>query len=92
MLYNSLWTSLTCLFAYALERDVKFKTASKFPLLYQAGQKREYFSYLTFWKWIMLAVFHGVTVFFGCAYGFRGVIDNTGKTEDMWFASTIAFS
>jgi magnesium-transporting ATPase (P-type) len=92
MLYNSLWTSLTCLFAYALERDVPYNETLKFPLLYEAGQKKQYFSYGIFWKWVILAVFHGFIIFFGCSYGFRGVIDNSGKTEDLWFASTIAFS
>lgn len=92
MLYNSLWTSLTCLFAYALERDVTYEETLKHPQLYEAGQKKEYFSYVIFWKWVGLALFHGVITFFGCSYGFRGVIDNSGKTEDLWFASTIAFS
>lgn len=39
-----------------------------------------------------MAAFHGIIIYFGCTYGFRGVIDNDGKTEDLWFASTIAFS
>lgn len=92
MLYNSLWTSLTCLFAYALERDVTFEITKANPRLYEAGQKKEYFSFMIFWKWVALSLFHGVVIYFGCSYGFRGVIDSSGKTEDLWFASTIAFS
>lgn len=92
MLYNSLWTSLTCLFAYALERDVTYAVTLLHPKLYEAGQKKEYFSYLIFWKWVGLAALHGIIIFFSCSFGFRGVIDSDGKTEDMWFASTIAFS
>ena len=37
MLYNFMWTSLTCLFAYSFERDVTEKWVDKFPILYQAG-------------------------------------------------------
>ena len=92
MLYNSLWTSLTCLFAYALERDITWEETKKYPDLYEAGQKNLYFSFKIFWKWVVLAIFHGIVTFFGCTYGFRGGIDDSGKTEDMWFISTIAFS
>jgi phospholipid-translocating P-type ATPase (flippase) len=92
MLYNSLWTSLTCLFAYALERDVEYNVTVNNPQLYEAGQQKKYFSFAIFWKWVILSIFHGIVTFFGCSYGFSGVIDNEGKTEDMWFASTIAFS
>jgi phospholipid-translocating P-type ATPase (flippase) len=92
MLYNSLWTSLTCLFAYALERDVEFSISVNNPQLYEAGQQKKYFSFAIFWKWVILSIFHGVVTFFGCSYGFSGSIDDEGKTEDMWFASTVAFS
>lgn len=92
MLYNSLWTSLTCLFAYGIERDVDYAISRKNPKLYEAGQQNKYFSFLIFWKWVLFALFHGWITFFGSTYGFRGIIDNDGKTEDFWFASTIAFS
>ena len=37
-LYNALWTSLTCLFAYAFEDDVmKKEDVYKYPELYKAG-------------------------------------------------------
>lgn len=92
MLYNSLWTSLTCLFAYACERDVDYEVSRRNPQLYEAGQQKKYFTFGIFWKWVLLSIFHGATTYFGSTYGFRGVIDSSGKTEDMWFASTIAFS
>lgn len=92
MLYNALWTSLTCLFAYALEKDVTYAVTVRNPQLYAPGQRREFFSYAIFWKWVILAAVHGIVIFFSCSYGFRGIIDSDGKTEDMWFTSTIAFS
>ncbi len=92
MLYNFMWSSLTCLFAYSLERDVTEKWVDRYPVLYQAGQKRVYFSYLIFWKWVILAWFHGFSVYFATTLGFRGAVDSSGRTEEMWFASTTAFS
>ena len=64
MLYNSLWTSLTCLFAFSFEKDVD-KEVLKMPKLYEAGQKRKYFSYRIFWKWVALSIYHGFVIFFG---------------------------
>lgn len=91
MLYNALWTSLTCLFAFSFERDV-MKESFKIPQLYEMGQKRQYFSYMIFWKWILLSIYHGIIIFFGCNFGFSGVITSDGKTDGLWFASTTAFS
>ena len=91
MLYNALWTSLTWLFAFSFEKDV-MKETYKIPSLYAAGQKREYFSYLTFWKWVFLSIYHGMIIFFGCTYGLKGIISSDGKTLGLWFASTTAFS
>lgn len=56
------------------------------------GQKRQYFSYLIFWKWVILSIFHGIIIFFGCNFGFRGITTSDGKTDGLWFASTAAFS
>lgn len=64
MLYNSFWTSLTCLFAFSFEKDV-LNTSVKVPELYRLGQERKYFSYKIFWKWVILSIYHGIIIFFG---------------------------
>ncbi|CAI2367483.1 unnamed protein product [Moneuplotes crassus] len=92
MLYNSLWTSFTCFFAYSLERDIPTEESEKSPHLYSAGQKREYFSYLKFWKWIILSIYHGLIVYFGCTCGFRYAVNLDGHTETLWFVSSTAFT
>jgi phospholipid-transporting ATPase len=92
MLYNSLWTSFTCFFAYSFERDVPTEISAISPELYEAGQKRQYFSYGKFWKWIILSIYHGFIVYFGCTYGFRYAIDEDGRTETLWYQSSTAFS
>ena len=74
MLYNALWTSFTCFFAYSFERDIPSDLSERdipsdlserVPGLYEAGQKRQYFSYMKFWKWIILALYHGFIVYMG---------------------------
>lgn len=91
MLYNSLWTSLTCLFAFSFEKDI-MNESLRVPQLYKLGQERHYFSYRIFWKWVALSIYHGIIIFFGCNFGFRGIITTDGKTDGLWFASTTAFS
>mmetsp|Transcript_11443 Transcript_11443/g.10104 ORF Transcript_11443/g.10104 Transcript_11443/m.10104 type:complete len:263 (+) Transcript_11443:357-1145(+) len=86
-----MWTSATCLFAFSLEKDV-YNKSMKVPQLYQMGQKGMYFSYLIFWKWVFLSIYHGIIIYFGCSLGFRGAINDDGRTDDLWFASTAAFS
>jgi magnesium-transporting ATPase (P-type) len=92
MLFNFMWSSLTCLFAYSFERDVTEKWVDRYPVLYMAGQKKVYFSYAIFWKWVFFAWFHGIVVYVATTLGFTGAVDGSGRTEEMWFASTIAFS
>ena len=41
---------------------------------------------------MVLAWFHGIVVFVTCSYGFSGAADLTGRTEELWFTSSIAFS
>ena len=64
LLYNSMWTSATCLFAFSLEKDV-FNKSLKVPQLYKMGQERRYFSYFIFWKWVVLSIYHGIIIYFG---------------------------
>ena len=39
-----------------------------------------------------MAVWHGLTTYYGSVYGLAGPIDSTGKTQSHWFTSCIAFS
>lgn len=64
MLYNAFWTSWACLFAFSFEQDADDKNSIEHPILYTIGQKGKYFNFTIFWKWIMLALFHGIVAFF----------------------------
>lgn len=89
--YNAFWTSWPCVFAYSIERDVDDETSLKFPILYQAGQQKFYFSLKKFWIWIMFAVIHGVMIFYGVSLGKEMIINDTGYTHDHWLFSTLCF-
>jgi len=73
MLYNVVWTSWHCLFAYLLERDVNDHYAYKYPILYKAGQKKQYFNFKIFWRWIFFALWHGCCTFFATTFGLKGI-------------------
>ena len=99
MLYNALWTSWHCLFAYILERDVfnhKLKEWKDFqykiPQVYIPGQKHVHFSFFIFWEWILLAFFHGGVVFTFIYNAFAWPSSPNGQSYDHWFQTTTAFT
>lgn len=67
-LYNVLFTSWPCLFAFMFERDLDDANALQNPILYRAGQLKKYFNFKVFWKWIILSIFHGAGTFYFCGY------------------------
>jgi magnesium-transporting ATPase (P-type) len=48
------------------ERDLDDESALKNPVLYRAGQLREYFNFKVFWKWIAYSFVHGAGTFYFC--------------------------
>ena len=67
-LYNALWSSWACLFAYALEQDVNDQYVYWYPQVYRAGQKGVYFNLKVFWRWMFFSIWHGATCYFGTVY------------------------
>ena len=39
-----------------------------------------------------MALWHGITAFYGAVYGMAGPIDSSGKTYSHWFTSCLTFS
>jgi magnesium-transporting ATPase (P-type) len=81
MLYNVFWTSWPCIFTFVFERDVDAKTSLVTPILYEAGPKAIYFNFRVFWKWMLLAVYHGWVCYFFPILGFKGVENSLGLTS-----------
>ena len=92
LMYNAVWTSWQCLFAYALEQDVNDEYVYKYPRIYAAGQKSKYFNKVIFWRWICFSIWHGAVTYFGVIYGMSGPIDSSGLTYSHWYTSSLAFS
>lgn len=92
-LYNSLWTSATCLFAFAFEEDTHTQNmVYSNTKLFKLGQQRKYFNIGVFWKWVVCAAIHGFSVFFICSNSLTGMMDESGKTLDHWYISSVVFS
>ena len=92
LLYNALWTSWPCMFAYSIERDCDETTSMNCPILYEAGQKKYYFNLKNFWIWIFYALIHGVLLYFVGLETLKYFLSSDGKTHDNWFKSTVIFS
>lgn len=92
LLYNAMWTSWTCLFAYMFDRDVNDHYSYKYPVLYKAGQVQYYFGYKIFWMWILLALWHGASIYFIPFYGLEGAMNSEGLSEDLWMISSVSFT
>jgi phospholipid-transporting ATPase len=93
MLYNSFFTSWPCMFTYVLEQDVNAQFTYANPEIYGAGQKRIYFTFLGFWKWIMFAVIHGGLCYAVPMLEFSTQAkDKDGLDGGLWFISTISFT
>jgi len=50
MLYNAVFTSWPCLFAFLFEQDCNDQYTYKYPKLYKAGQQGRYFTFGIFWR------------------------------------------
>jgi magnesium-transporting ATPase (P-type) len=92
MLYNAIFTSWPCIVTFVFERDCNHHYSLTIPKLYEAGQKKYYFNYTEFWKWIFLALFHGAVAYFIPMYGLYGPTDATGRTLEHWTITTTSFS
>lgn len=92
MLYNVFWTSWPCIFTFVFERDVDAKTSIMTPILYEAGPKAVYFNFRVFWKWMLLAVYHGWVCYFFPILGLKGIESVAGYSSQHWTVSSISFT
>ena len=75
------------------DRDVKSETRMNNPELYKSTQNSDQFNNKVFWRWILLAVFHSVILYFvpsGC-YAL-GMVWSSGKTGGYLVLGNIVYS
>ncbi|CAG9329527.1 unnamed protein product [Blepharisma stoltei] len=92
MLFNALWTSWPCLLIFLFEQDLNAEDSFKYPVAYQAGPRKAYFSFKVFWRWVVFAIWHGVLCFFIPNMTLYKAIDEVGQVAGLWFVSTITFT
>jgi len=67
-LFNRFFTAWPCLVAFMFERDLDYETALRNPVLYRAGQLRQYFNLKVFWQWLGYSIIHGAGTFHFIGY------------------------
>ncbi|CDW86408.1 p-type atpase [Stylonychia lemnae] len=93
MLYNAIFTSWPCLFAFNFEQDINPHYIYKHPVCYKSGQLGIYFNFKIFWKQILLAIWHGLCCFFiPMMNGNMNPERSDGSTSELWLTSTITFT
>jgi phospholipid-transporting ATPase len=75
------------------DRDCKAETRMSNPKLYISSQNGDQFNNKVFWRWILLAVFHSVILYFVPASSwFEGLVWRNGKSGDYLVIGTIVYS
>ena len=62
-MYNLIFTSLPPVALGLFDRTCSAKVREKYPSLYHSSQNGEFFNIKEFWKWILLAIYHSVLLF-----------------------------
>ena len=63
-MYNVLFTGIQPIAIGLFDRDCKAETRMSNPKLYISSQNGDQFNNKVFWRWILLAVFHSVILYF----------------------------
>ena len=63
LLFNAFWTSWPCMMNFALDQDANSTSSLAYPKLYTAGPAGKYFSFKTFWIWVLSSFWHGLVCF-----------------------------
>lgn len=73
-MYNVIFTSFPVIIYGILDRDVEFKSCSKFPILYQAGQLKQGFNVRRMTIWMLSGVIHSLALMFISAHVSLGAV------------------
>ena len=92
MMFNAVWTSWPCMLTFILEQDLNKEDSFKYPIAYQAGPRRQHFSYKIFWSWILFAIWHGMVAIFVPFAAISKAVDTDGKDTGLWWLSTLSFT
>ena len=92
-MYNLLFTGAPPIVIGLFDRSCNAKTRMDNPTLYLSSQKSEQFNNKIFWRWILLAVFHSVILYFLPMGMFaQGTVWQNGKDGDYLVCGNIVYS
>ena len=92
-MYNLLFTGAPPIVIGLFDHSCNAKTRMDNPLLYLSSQKSEQFNNKIFWRWILLAVFHSVILYFLPMGMFgQGTVWPNGKDGDYLVCGNIVYS
>jgi phospholipid-transporting ATPase len=86
-LFNTLFAFLPILTFAVLDRDVPARKMKEYPQLYESGQKKQEFTKLLFWSWILLGMIQSVINFFLCFFAYKTSIAHWDGTSYNMFAA-----
>lgn len=92
MMFNAVWTSWPCMLTFILEQDLNAADSFKYPVAYQAGQRRQLFSYSVFWQYMFLAMWHGFVAIFLPFAAMAKAVDIDARDTGLWWVSTLSFT
>ncbi|KAI9914347.1 hypothetical protein PsorP6_008157 [Peronosclerospora sorghi] len=100
--FNVLYTSVPLVLFAVFDQDVSSLSASKFPYLYELGQKNVLLARRVFWPWILNGVWHSIVIFFVSSWAFEGfglsthdqpvIATNTGKSGGLTTLGFVVFT
>ena len=92
-MYNVLFTGIQPIAIGLFDRDCKAETRMSNPKLYISSQNGDQFNNKVFWRWILLAVFHSVILYFVPASSwYEGLVWKNGRSGDYLVIGTIVYS
>jgi len=81
-MYNLFFTSLPPVALGVMDRTCSAATREKYPSLYLASQSSQMFNHKQFWKWILIALYHSILLFWiPQAAMSTGVVWDNGRTD-----------
>lgn len=83
-IFNVIFTGMPIICYAIQERDVSMKKISKYPELYECGQKGQEFSMKLLYLWLLNGVYHAVVMFFFCYAYYTGISPHGGRVEGEW--------
>ncbi|XP_064404646.1 probable phospholipid-transporting ATPase IA isoform X2 [Halichondria panicea] len=92
-LFNVLFTFLPTLTFGLYEQDTTARARMEVPSLYIASQEGKYFNTKVFWKWVGLAIFHSLFLFFFVYFMLlQEALLSNGEVVGIWYVGNTIYT